>query len=227
MCWPQPSKAIPFAPSIGLRSLACEGNSAETDCGRLVLVQSRVAGARLTTHTLKIRLTAAYRISGSAVRRAIRGIGQSARSASVGARASVQRRIALSVCCRERIQSNLIAYDLPNKFPAARIERRVATIDRNGAPKRTRTRSQTDDPGLSDLIDFLVIDRDGPKLVFESCVETERKVVEVSPAETRLSEEYVVMKEADVLRRIEVTHAIKLKACVKWETGEISYARTQ
>jgi len=147
----------------------------------------------------------------------------STRSISETLRVSLQRRIVVSICCREKIQSNMIRHDLSLKYPSARIERKAHLVDRSGNPKRQGLRARDDALEPSDIVDFIVFDHDKPKLVFEGCYEAEKKLSSPKSQAPVDDRQYVVINDGNEQRRVDVTYAEKFQACVKFDTGQVTY----
>jgi hypothetical protein len=207
----QQSLAAPISQPLSERSGRCQREG----CGGVTLAQLKFSIGK-TVRGWRIKVTAKLETSARVIRITVREAGMSARNLAKNLRTEFQRKVAFSICCRERIQSNVIAFDLESRFPGARIQRKVRLIDRSG-----KRHAKGDH-----LADFLIVDQTGPKLVFESCVEYESKTSQ-QPLSPSSEPQFAEFDDRGTTRRIEVTYAPSFEACVKWDTGSVAYKRIQ
>jgi hypothetical protein len=183
------------------------------------LALAGLSPVRASTRNLRISLTSSVESSISKVSTAIYQIGFTSRSITAEIRLNIQRKIALSVCCARQIGINIVRSDLAHKFPGSRIEQRVQIIDRTGNPSTKAASRENKLP--SDIVDFVILHRGKPALIFEGCSEVEKKLNPSQHEST--NSQYIVLEEAGQAMRYDVTGAVKLQACVKWENGTVTY----
>jgi hypothetical protein len=221
---PTTGHATNFLPSGALlRGHAYCDRQSPTRCEHLILVQIRPSPARLVARSIRIRVGSSLRLATQTARRSVRQFGISIRSISESWRLGLQSRIATSICCKLQIQSNIIAHDLELQFPAARIEHSVHLIERRTEAKGAA--KQVDKARAAAPVDFIVLDFKGPKLVFETCAELERPGDHTLPRETVIEPQHVVLSAEAGSLRLDVTQAEKIQACVKLETGRVTYRK--
>lgn len=212
------SRAGPFPILFAKPTSPCaEAKLTAGACGHVALAQIRMPLVRAEVRILRIRVASGIRLLFRKTRTAVIRVGSSLRSAGASLRVDIQRRFVASICCRQRIQSNIIEYDLSRRFPSSTIERDVKLSDQFGNRKRS---NQLDGDDLGIIVD-LVLDHGSLKLVFESCYETEQRTAHSYM--NSVEPQYVVVNEGNQQTRIEVTRAEKLQACLKFESGEITY----
>jgi hypothetical protein len=206
-----------------LQSRAVRNCCERTPPAYLTPVQLRVSPARIAARSIRIQVSSALRVAIRTAGRSVRQLGISMRSISEGWRLNLQRRVAASICCRARIQSNMIAHDLEHQFPSARIERDVQVetlVNMKGTTKPGAPAARTAAP-----VDFIVFDLKGPKLIFETCAELERPQDHSLPRGSVTEPQHVVLHAELGLVHLDVSQAEKIQVCLRFETGQISYRK--
>ena len=214
----QPSAAglaiVPIAPNY-----SCGENWIENRiCQPILRVQFQRTVVRAEVRAIRLRVRSGIGIVLRKATTSIRMLGGALRSAAEGARMVVARRLVASICCRLKIQSNLIYRDLSEKFPSAVIKQNVQLEDQFGHPKHFAPSNGVD---LTTVVD-LIVDHSSLKLVFEDCHEMEQTTTS-RPSRQSEQSEYVFAKDGEQETRIEVQRTQKLQACLKFDTGEITY----
>jgi hypothetical protein len=214
----QPSAAglaiVPIAPNY-----ACGESTIENRiCQPILRVQFQRTVVRAEVRAIRLRIRSGIGIILRKVTASIRLLGGSLRSAAEGARMVVARRLVASICCRLKIQSNLIYRDLSKKFPSATIKQDVQLNDQFGHPKHFTSSNGVDSTAIVDLI----VDHSSLKIVFEDCHEIVQTTT-IRPGGQSEQSEYVFAKDGEQETRIEVQKTQKLQACLKLDTGEITY----
>jgi hypothetical protein len=116
----------------------------------------------------------------------------------------------------------MIAEDLPYRFPEARIVRRVQLVEGRYESSLGARRTASDNTSAGNLVDFLILSHGGPKLIFESCIESESRQ---SSEKGGNKVQYAILNDESGSHHVDVTRAEKFQACLKIETGEVSYRR--
>jgi hypothetical protein len=214
----QPSPAglavVPIAPNYSCG----ESTIKNRICQPILIVQFQRTVVRAEVRAIRLRAKSGIGIIIRKVTTSIRLLGGSLRSAAEGARMVVARRLVASICCRLKIQSNLIYRDLSEKFPSATIKQNVQLKDQFGHPKHFASSNGVDSTAIVDLI----VDHSSLKLVFEDCHEIEQTTT-IRPSRQSEQSEYVFATDGEQETRIEVKKTQKLQACLKFDTGEITY----
>ena len=210
------SVAPPSNAALPVRLAGIENCAArfQVGCPPLVLAQARgprIGAGPIIRRSITDFVRSTLRMVGISVRR----IGVSARSTTAGLRHGLQRRLVTSVCCRQQVHSNLVADDLASRFPGARIEPKVRA-HRSTAPARDRERRPEVEFDL-DLIDFLIQDRDRQRLVLESCVD------HAYPGVEQTEQPIIYHTASGEMVHVSLDRAEIVRACVDFETGEITY----